>query len=527
MKPLKLPLRLILLSAMLIVSIVPIGLFSYWTIQNALAKEFSAVNEKHLLLAHNITTALDRYAVDAIAVFDTGVLQAKEQHFHAEQTALMQQLDIEAFAKYDHNGALNEHFFGNKALTPESLNTITIEPKTAGFKSSFSTIKTFPQHEPVLYLYKQDSQQNTWIAAINTSYISHIQMSISFGDKGHAAIVDQQGAVLAHPNKAWQQQAKDISKISIVQSMMEGRSGVEQFYSPAMEADMIAGYSTVPTTGWGVMIPQPTSELSLKLQDVKQVTLYVALSCLIIISLLSWWISGLVVKPVKQLIKMTQDLSQHQALHKVKEDNRLVSAEVGSLIESFHEMAIEVDKGQKELERRVTERTEKLHKAEQKARHLASHDQVTGLPNRIAIREDAQHRINKGEKFSLLFIDLDNFKPVNDQYGHQMGDRLLKAFGERLQSHLGNKDKLARYGGDEFIILLHTDNATHSENIAEQLLAHIRYPFSFEELDISIHACIGLVQSVEKTHDLDQLIHQADLAMYDAKKSGKNCLICV
>ncbi|WP_415900568.1 diguanylate cyclase domain-containing protein [Neptuniibacter sp. QD48_11] len=526
MKPLRFPLRFILLTAMLCVSVVPIALFSYWTIQNALEKEFAAVHEKHLLLAHNTTAALDRYALDVKAVYDTSAQLAQNLHFHPEQISLMEQLNILAFAQYDSSGDLIERYYGQAVLVPPSLSEIEMIPAEIKPEIQFSKIFISENAPPTIYLTSVGPKSNIWIAAINPNYLYNIQKSISFGDKGHAAIVDQFGSVIAHPNPSWEQAGKNIAKISIIKQMMRGESGVAQFYSPAMNADMIAGFATVPTTGWGVMIPQPTSELESKLKDLKQVTHLIAALCFIIVALLSWWISGIVVKPVKRLIKMTKDLSHHQYPLPFKKDDSLTSIEIDTLVTSFNTMAEEVDRGQKELEKRVIERTEELHKAEKQARHLASHDLVTGLPNRIAIRADAQKRIHRNEPFTLLFIDLDGFKPINDQYGHQMGDRLLKAFGERLRSNLGENDNIARYGGDEFIVLLDTDNTESAKETAEQLLTYTRNPFAFGEYKVSIQASIGLAQSKPDTHDLDQIIHDADIAMYNAKKAGKNCIVC-
>ncbi len=92
---------------------------------------------------------------------------------------------------------------------------------------------------------------NTAIGEVGLDYFIELQQAVAFGEKGHAAIVDQSGHVIAHPKSDWMREVRDLSKVSVVQKMMNGESGVTRFYSPAMEADMVAGFSVVDGPGWG------------------------------------------------------------------------------------------------------------------------------------------------------------------------------------------------------------------------------------------------------------------------------------
>ena len=114
---------------------------------------------------------------------------------------------------------------------------------------------------PVFYLVKQLPAGRLGVGAVTTSYLVSLQQAIAFGDHGHAVMVDAKGQVIAHPFKDWVAASRDISGVPVVAAMMRGETGVGQFYSPAFNDNMIAGYAVVPETGWGVMVPQPIAEL--------------------------------------------------------------------------------------------------------------------------------------------------------------------------------------------------------------------------------------------------------------------------
>ncbi len=163
--------------------------------------------------------------------------------------------------------------------------------------------------------------------------------------------------------------------------------------------------------------------------------------------------------------------------------------------------------------------------AEQRVREAAQHDPLTGLPNRALIFEYAGHllaasRRNHG-KGAFLFIDLDRFKPVNDLYGHEIGDKLLQEVAKRLVRCVRNEDLVGRLGGDEFVVVLpHAGKMDPAATVAQHVLDALALPFEIEALDLSISASIGISYFPQHGTDVDALIHAADLAMYQAKQNG-------
>ncbi|WP_420477015.1 putative bifunctional diguanylate cyclase/phosphodiesterase [Noviherbaspirillum sp. ST9] len=160
--------------------------------------------------------------------------------------------------------------------------------------------------------------------------------------------------------------------------------------------------------------------------------------------------------------------------------------------------------------------------AEQRVLAAAQHDPLTGLPNRALVFEYASRLLAAGQRGhahgAFLFIDLDRFKPINDLYGHEIGDRLLQEVAKRLLTCVRKEDLVGRLGGDEFIVVLHqVGNVYSSATVAQHILDALSYPFEIDTLDLSISACIGISEFPQHGTDVDTLIHAADLAMYQVK----------
>jgi diguanylate cyclase (GGDEF)-like protein/PAS domain S-box-containing protein len=165
--------------------------------------------------------------------------------------------------------------------------------------------------------------------------------------------------------------------------------------------------------------------------------------------------------------------------------------------------------------------------SEKRAREASQHDSLTGLPNRTLLFEYCSHLLAMAGRHStggaVLFIDLDRFKAVNDLYGHDVGDKLLQEVARRLQMCVRKEDLVSRLGGDEFIVVLPRIDTAHAPiTVAQNILNHIGLPFDVGTLTLSISPSIGISLFPSHSADLDTLIRCADLAMYAAKKSGRN-----
>ena len=163
---------------------------------------------------------------------------------------------------------------------------------------------------------------------------------------------------------------------------------------------------------------------------------------------------------------------------------------------------------------------------EQRLLEVAQHDPLTGLPNRALIFDYASHLLaaaqRKHSRGALLFIDLDRFKPVNDLYGHEIGDSLLKEVGARLTACVRHEDLIGRIGGDEFVIVLSDIGKDFSAlTAAQHVIDSLSRPFQIGGFDLSISASVGISFFPRHGMDVDTLLHAADLAMYQAKEAGR------
>ncbi len=171
-------------------------------------------------------------------------------------------------------------------------------------------------------------------------------------------------------------------------------------------------------------------------------------------------------------------------------------------------------------------------KTEEEVRFLAQYDPLTGLPNRRLLFErlnDARTKaIEKGIFHAALFIDLDRFKNINDSMGHSVGDNLLISSARRIKSQLRDKDTLARFGGDEFVVLIRDlgpdlkHAGLYSERIAESILQKFQIPIAVSQFDMQVSLSIGISIFPLENESIDEVLRHADMAMYRAKEGGRN-----
>jgi diguanylate cyclase (GGDEF)-like protein len=202
------------------------------------------------------------------------------------------------------------------------------------------------------------------------------------------------------------------------------------------------------------------------------------------------------------------------------------SAEIDELAESFNTMADRIAAAesalrahQAQLERHVADRTRQLH-------HLAHHDPLTQLPNRrklAAQLEEALSRAGREQRLALLFIDVDNFKSINDTLGHSFGDRVLQHIAQRLHAATGAGGLLARLGGDEFTVLLEdVGSAEQVESYAAHLVGTLQQPLTVDGRILTTSASVGASLYPDHAADAEGLLRAADVALFRAKELGRN-----
>ncbi|MEO7107146.1 MAG: diguanylate cyclase [Rhodoferax sp.] len=232
--------------------------------------------------------------------------------------------------------------------------------------------------------------------------------------------------------------------------------------------------------------------------------------------LLAALVARVVTRPINAMGAAVQGFAKDHQSSTIQDLATHRQDEIGGLARSFQQMQSEIRQQMQDLQ----ENREELE-------HMARHDVLTGLPNRRAFQERLEQALlrsqRNGERFALLFIDVDNFKSINDRWGHDGGDALLKIVALRLVATTRQVDAIARMGGDEFVVLL--DNPSQREdvaNIAEKLLESVRSPILHRGHELQIGFSIGISLYPDDGRTAAELMARADRAMFDAKDAGRN-----
>jgi diguanylate cyclase (GGDEF)-like protein len=211
---------------------------------------------------------------------------------------------------------------------------------------------------------------------------------------------------------------------------------------------------------------------------------------------------------------LSQARSQASTLYLLVGELILVLATVLALLLCFYRMALSL-------------RTQSARNV-----HQALHDELTGLPNRSLFRDRTEQAISRarrsGDTAAVMIMDLDRFKEVNDTLGHHLGDLLLQEVGRRMRERLREVDTIARFGGDEFAILL--ENVEHpgaALDVANKIRSAVSEPLVLGDFELSVDASIGIAFYPAHATDFNKLLQRADIAMYSAKSSGTGCELYV
>jgi diguanylate cyclase (GGDEF)-like protein len=235
----------------------------------------------------------------------------------------------------------------------------------------------------------------------------------------------------------------------------------------------------------------------LKLSASNSVMISIGVGCIIILSI------------ILQIITFRENNSLTQQIHKS--------------LDQAQQQALELAKINQNLQIEIGERK----KAEKQLSHDALHDGLTGLPNRVLFSDRLERAVEYTQRrpdfpFSALFLDLDEFKNINDSLGHNIGDQLLKAIAVRLKECLRNSDTVARLGGDEFVILIeNTESSGAISLVTDRIQEALSKPFLISGHELHITVSIGIVSSILGYENPDDVLRDADIAMYHAKRLGK------
>ncbi len=290
-------------------------------------------------------------------------------------------------------------------------------------------------------------------------------------------------------------------------SELTHRNQFDSFEGSRAEVDLISSYLPIRDGKRIAGVIELYQDVTPFVQDLHQVLLQVVVGGAVVMLVL-YLMQLMVVRYAQGILRQQETalLASNQELDHRVEERTFELATINSHLED------EV------LERRA---------AEVRLDHLAHHDTLTSLPNRLQFTEHLQRSVSQSERsknqLALLFIDLDRFKDVNDTLGHAVGDELLVAVAQRLTGQLRGGDLLARLGGDEFVCILENiQSSQDASRVAEKLIARIAEPISIGIHELAISGSVGISLFPADGVDAGNLLRAADTAMYQAKKHGRN-----
>ncbi|KGX85621.1 sensor domain-containing diguanylate cyclase [Pontibacillus marinus] len=310
-------------------------------------------------------------------------------------------------------------------------------------------------------------------------------------------VVGPEGKLLFHPNR--NRIGQEVTDNPIVQKLMEGESGKRKVTN-TIGIPMLAAYSYVPKTGWGVVQQTPVSYIDeLLTNNIQTLVLYI-LPPYFILLLLSILVARMLAKPFNDLANVV---------------NKLASGQTAIVPRSQH-WNREADL----LTKSVRIAMSSMQESNNKLLQEATTDPLTEIPNRRKMNEVMDDWTRQGIAFSLLAIDIDHFKSINDTYAHQAGDEVLKHLASTLQSVLPEHGQCFRYGGEEFVVLLPHLSSKSAFGIAERIrvtVQNVRNP-----LGKTITVSIGVAEYPVHAQTAENLFRRADKALYQAKIEGRN-----
>ena len=389
----KIKLRYILTVAFTIVAVVPLMFLGFWVERTALNKEIDAVREKHLLLADHTAALLERYAHDVENAFNYFVTLKDDAGAEEASILVAKHFGLNHFCIIDNEFHVIRDIRDRSGAAPSfNRDIMTALMPLVYNRIAYSAVMPNPSGEPTIYMIKRLDKNRIALAALNTDYLVHLQMSITFGLRGHAAIVDQKGNVIAHPNDAWRKSMKNIADVEPVRRMIGKERGVATFHSPAMNMEMISGYTTVAQTGWGVMVPQPLEELVAKADDVKRVALIIGAVGILVAAFVSWFFAKRLTLPLEAVQLTARRIAAGKLNSRVPPLPRMTSSDLSELAKDFNEMADRIQGDQKTLATALS-RAQGADQA--KTRFLAnmSHELRTPLNAIIGFSETMENQI--------------------------------------------------------------------------------------------------------------------------------------
>lgn len=307
------------------------------------------------------------------------------------------------------------------------------------------------------------------------------------------------------------------------------RAAVVEFRTPQSRRG-IGAFGRLPHLDWGVVVAQPLEAAFAPVFSVVTRVFVIDLAIILVFSFLAYEITAKIVRPLEALSEGARRISQGELEVEVPDTH--THDEIGLLTGTFNDMARRLRRNRDELDqqhRQLREQNEELQRANEVLEQLSITDGLTKLHNHRYFQESLTREIKRisrsGDPLSILLADIDDFKGLNDRYGHADGDALLMRIARVLNESVRESDILARYGGEEFVVLATGTDQDGALFLAEKVrtaVAETAFVLHGSPEPLKVTISIGVA---EFAGDRKRFFHAADRALYRAKAAGKNCVM--
>ena len=558
----------LIFASFVLISLIPVGIIAYDVYKKLWDNAWTETTEKHQLLAVNLTKSISLYVQDRSIQLGYLSKTLSEKEFTTEEKSehlssfFKSFSELSSLAYVKHTGELEKFLHDDTDITtspsaPLSIDAFAEQPYFIKTRNEqiplIEAITTSPfTNKPTIIITKpiikdivdEDVVQNekteqaagtdVLIAELNIAPIEELRRSIKFGTEGQPAIFDPDGKVIAHANSEWMQEMKDLSSLSVVQKMQEKGTGVTEYVSPETKLSMVAGYTFIPRLNWGVMVDQPKYEITREVEALLYSHFKWSLGALLCAILLAIPLARWITKPINSLVTSANAVAQSNYKGEISELTGKAPKEIiqlgntiRSLISGLRASKANVDELNEKLQLKVDEATKELTVTNKKLEKIAETDFLTGLANRRYFESELEKAIERFKTSktvsALLYVDLDNFKLINDTYGHVVGDDILQKLAILIKECTDESDLVARLGGDECAVLINNSteqDATNKANLICEKVSNFRENWNNHQIRLT--SSIGLLMIDSDDLTKVEILRQADASCYLSKVNGGN-----
>lgn len=389
----RLSIRTQIAGAILLAIAVTLAVTQVWNYRTLYQTELAMAEEKHLVIAKNLSHGLNQYVEGVAEVFKSEVDRLDAAQPDPQSITLLAAFDILCVMLFDSTNAPTGTILmpGQAPMTKpqaEDIDKLRAAHAHSGRDVYFSGIRTVDGRK-VFQVAMERGDGLFAIGVLDAAHVNAVQDSIVFGELGHSAIFDQDGLVIGHPVQKLEENSVNASGIYAVKAMMEGKTGVMEFYSPPMQLDMITGYTIVPATGWGVMVPQPVREIAQKTNATLSDSYLVALATALLMSASAWLIATRLGAGLSGMAQFADRLAQGD-YRAEQERGTLVSTEVTRLRSALDTMAERIAGSDAAL-RAAAETEARTSRGKSRFISVLSHELRTPLNGMLGALELTRH----------------------------------------------------------------------------------------------------------------------------------------